>query len=184
MDKRILKTRYAIYDAFAKVLKEKPFSKITIEDILQQSKVSRSTFYSHFKTKEEVLSSISNHIFEHVFSHSLKEEKTHDFSKVNILDYSHLITHIFYHLHDEKELISAILSSESKDIFINNMKDVINPISNIIIKNNSIANNNLPMELSLNKVTELFVVVMDYWFKNNCLETPEKITTYFFELIK
>ena len=35
MDKRILKTRYAIYDAFAKVLKEKPFSKITIEVYLQ-----------------------------------------------------------------------------------------------------------------------------------------------------
>ena len=87
-------------------------------------------------------------------------------------------------MHDEKELISAILSSESKNIFINNMRDVINPISNIIIKNNSIANNNLPIELSLNKVTELFVVVMDYWFKNNCLETPEKITSYFFELIK
>ena len=59
MDKRVVKTRHLIYQAFATVLKEKGYSKMTVEDILQASGVSRSTFYTHFRTKEDVLSSIS-----------------------------------------------------------------------------------------------------------------------------
>ena len=67
MDKRVKKTRHLIYTAFASVLKQKGYGKMTVEDILQASGVSRSTFYTHFKTKEDVLDSISANIFEHVF---------------------------------------------------------------------------------------------------------------------
>ena len=111
MDKRIVKTNHQLYEALGKLLNEKPYSKITIEDLLKESKVSRSTFYAHFKTKDEVLISITTMIINHVFSHSLKEETTHDFSKASIFDYTHLVTHTLYHLHDEKKLIEAILAS-------------------------------------------------------------------------
>ncbi len=96
MDKRIIKTRQAIYDGFAKALNNVSYDEMKIEDILKASNISRSTFYAHFKSKEEVLSSINENIFDHVFSHSLKEEATHDFSKSSIFDYNHLLTHILY----------------------------------------------------------------------------------------
>ena len=81
MDKRQEKTLDAIYEAFTKLINSKDYDEITIQDILNESKIGRSTFYCHFKDKNELLLSISRHIFEHVFSHSLKEEATHDFSK-------------------------------------------------------------------------------------------------------
>ena len=180
MDKRLIKTQNAIYEAFTKALQEKPYSKITIEDILKLSGTSRSTFYSHYKTKDELLLSIVNHIFEHVFSHSLTEEKSHDFSKSSIFDYSHLITHILYHLHDEKELIQAILKSESKSHFIDSLKMQIEPITNIIIKNKLVKDKNLPEELYSSLITNSFIILIEYWFNNECKESPEVITNYFF----
>lgn len=180
MDKRLIKTQNAIYEAFTKALQEKPYSKITIEDILKLSGTSRSTFYSHYKTKDELLLSIVNHIFEHVFSHSLTEEKSHDFSKSSIFDYSHLITHILYHLHDEKELIQAILKSESKSHFIDSLKMQIEPITNIIIKNKLVKDKNLPEELYSSLITNSFIILIEYWFNNECKESPEVITKYFF----
>ncbi len=108
MDKRQEKTLKAIYDAFAKLINNKNYDDITIQDILDEANVGRSTFYCHFKTKNDLLLKISNDIFDHVFSNSLKEEKTHDFSKDLLFDYKHLITHILYHLHDERELIKGI----------------------------------------------------------------------------
>lgn len=182
MDKRLIKTRDAIYLAFQQTLQEKPYSKITIEDILQKSKVSRSTFYSHYKTKEELLNSILEHIFDHVFSHTLSEEKTHDFSKSSIFDYTHLITHIFYHLHDEKELISAILSSESKAIFIENIKKHIAPLVALITKEMKDIHPSLPEELQNALTSETFILSLEYWFNHNCTESPETITKYFFEM--
>lgn len=182
MDKRLIKTQNAIYEAFTKVLQEKPYSKITIEDILKISGTSRSTFYSHYKTKDELLLSIVNHIFEHVFSHTLTEEKSHDFSKSSIFDYSHLITHILYHLHDEKNLISAILSSESKAYFIDSLKKQLAPITNIIIKNKLVKDKDIPEGLYSLLISDSFIILIEYWFKNNCIESPEVITKYFFEV--
>lgn len=182
MDKRLIKTQNAIYDAFAKVLSEKPYSKITIEDILKISNTSRSTFYSHYKTKDELLLSIVNHIFDHVFSHTLTEEKTHDFSKSSIFDYSHLITHIFYHLHDEKTLISAILSSESKSYFIDSLKSHLKPITDIILNNKLVKEKDIPNTLYSSVITNSFIIVVEYWFNNDCKESPEVITNYFFSI--
>lgn len=182
MDKRIIKTEQAIYDGFCEVLSSKDYNEITIDNILKASKVSRSTFYAHYRTKEEVLKSVTNHIFNHVFSHSLSEEKTHDFSKDSIFDYTHLITHILYHLHDEKELVKAILNNSTRELFLSNMRENLNPISKLMIQENLVKNKNVPLPLYISIVTETFILSIDYWFKNNFLDTPEKITNYFFIL--
>ena len=184
MDKRIKRTHDAIYKAFAAVLKEKSYNKMTIEDILKESGVSRSTFYTHFKTKEDLLDSISKNIFDHVFSHSLTVEETHDFSKSSIFEYSHLLTHILYHLHDEKELITAILSSEGRDSFLYNMKENVMPIIERLINDELIKNDNIPTELLKNKVCEDFILCVVYWFSKNCKESPERIKDYFFSMNK
>ena len=184
MDKRIIKTNQQLYVALGTLLNEKPYSKITIEDLLKESKVSRSTFYAHFKTKDEVLVSITKMIFSHVFSHSLKEETTHDFSKASLFDYTHLVTHTLYHLHDEKKLIEAILSSESKDIFLRDLRAEVTPIAARALELNVIGTKGLPSELRVAELVENFVTVIKYWFNNNCSETPETLTNYFFNMNK
>ena len=182
MDKRIVKTNHQLYEALTRLLKQKPYGKITIEDLLQESKISRSTFYAHFKTKDEVLISITKMIFSHVFSHSLKEEATHDFSKASLFDYSHLITHVLYHLHDEKNLVDAILSSESKEIFLRDLRNEISPIATRALELNILRTRDIPNELRAAEITESFVLLMLYWFKNDCKETPEVLTTFFFNM--
>ena len=84
MDRREEKTIETIYQAFTNLINTKDFDDITIQNILDEAKIGRSTFYCHFKTKNDLLLKISQDIFEHVFSHSLQEEKSHDFSKENI----------------------------------------------------------------------------------------------------
>ena len=80
MDRRQRKTRQAIYDAFAGLLEKKSYSGITVQDIIDKADIGRSTFYSHFETKDELLRSLCSEIFEHVFSENLTGEATHDFS--------------------------------------------------------------------------------------------------------
>ena len=53
MDKREEKTLNKIHYSFTKLINEKDYENITIQDILDDSKVSRSTFYAHYKTKDD-----------------------------------------------------------------------------------------------------------------------------------
>lgn len=81
MDKRIIKTKEAIHKGFYDILEKKDYDAVTIQDILNESGVSRSAFYANFKSKNEVLLSITSDIFDHVFSISLTKRKPMTFQR-------------------------------------------------------------------------------------------------------
>ena len=80
-DRRQQKTRQAVFEAFTGLLEKKAYSKITIQEIIDGANIGRSTFYSHFETKDDLLKALCKEIFDHVFSDELTQEPTHDFSK-------------------------------------------------------------------------------------------------------
>jgi AcrR family transcriptional regulator len=178
MDQRIVKTKEAIHQAFYQALKKKDYSAITIQDILDEAKISRSAFYAHFKSKEEVLLSIISDIFDHVFSHHLEEEKTHDFSHSSILDYWEYIEHYLYHLEEEKDLINAVLSNSCREIVMQETEEKIAPLAMIIVGEQKDRYEGLPASLSADMVKETIIKATEYWLKNGCQETPETIVDY------
>ena len=184
MDKRTIKTLDAIYDAFTTLINSKDYDDITIQDILDLSNVGRSTFYTHFKTKNDLLSKVSQDIFEHVFSHSLQEEKSHDFSKESIYDFKHLVTHILYHIKDEKNLIKGIILSKGNNLFLNEFCNHLSKFANSYFNNYPYAKNNfIPLELKKRLLVDGFVTILKYWIDDDFKETPETLTEYFVSLI-
>ena len=57
MNKKIEDTNEKIYNAFSEVLLLKDYNDVRIQDVLDKSGVARSTFYAHYKTKEDLLKS-------------------------------------------------------------------------------------------------------------------------------
>ena len=114
MDRRQRKTREAIFRAFTGLLKEENYSKITVQQIIDRADIGRTTFYTHFETKDALLESFCADIFDHVFSENLYKEKTHDFSHDH--DIRAKLKHILYRLQDHMDYLPGILSGESRDI--------------------------------------------------------------------
>lgn len=179
MDKRVQKTINAVYAAFAEVLKEKDFADLSVEDILKRANISRSTFYAHFKTKGDVLDSVSRNIFNHVFSHALEQEESHDFSQASILDYEHLFTHVLYHLRDEKELIQSILATSCRKDFLNELREHIAPLILRCLREGFFVQKEVPEELQLRHIEESFLATVAYWFESGCGKSPEEMVEAF-----
>ncbi|MCH4568631.1 TetR/AcrR family transcriptional regulator [Bacillus sp. ES1-5] len=59
-DVRIYKTKKNISEALIILLNEKDFNQITIKDICSRSLISKSTFYSHFVDKYDLMEKIVN----------------------------------------------------------------------------------------------------------------------------
>lgn len=70
MDRRQRKTRAAIFAAFTHLLENKSYSSLTIQDIIDEADIGRTTFYAHFETKDELLKAICSDILDHVFLRS------------------------------------------------------------------------------------------------------------------
>ena len=49
------RTKSAIIDAFWQLLEERPYTKITVRDIVERCQVNRNTFYYHFHDIPELL---------------------------------------------------------------------------------------------------------------------------------
>jgi AcrR family transcriptional regulator len=65
-DARVRRTRDALGDALVALMQEKPFDTITIQDVLDRAHVSRSTFYSHYSDKDDLLMSDADEFFESI----------------------------------------------------------------------------------------------------------------------
>lgn len=63
-DARVRRTRDALGDALVALMQEKPFDTITVQDVLDRAHVSRSTFYSHYSDKDDLLMSDADDFFE------------------------------------------------------------------------------------------------------------------------
>ncbi len=179
MDRRQQKTRAAIFDAFSKILKTKKYNNITVQEIIDEANIGRSTFYSHFETKDELLKAMCTDMFIHIFSDELSVEKTHDFSeKKDKLDQK--LTHILYHLKDSQRDIIGILSCESGELFMQYFKEyLISMFSRYIIQSPK----NIPMEFLLNHLAGSFANTIQWWIKHNMVNSPEEIADYFMSVI-
>lgn len=54
-EQRAARSRSALQDALAGLLRERTFGEITVQDLLQRANVGRATFYAHFQDKDDLL---------------------------------------------------------------------------------------------------------------------------------
>jgi AcrR family transcriptional regulator len=57
-DERILRTRHKLSMALVELIQEKPIEAVTVQDVLDRASVGRSTFYLHFRDKNDLLLSV------------------------------------------------------------------------------------------------------------------------------
>ena len=64
LDRRVLHTRDTLGDALVELMKEKTFDDITVQDVLDRAGVGRSTFYAHYRDKQDLFLSDVEDFFE------------------------------------------------------------------------------------------------------------------------
>ena len=183
MDRRQRKTRAAIFGAFNDLLAKKSYHKITVQEIIDEADVGRSTFYAYFPTKDDLLKEMCTTLFEHVFSGvpspTIKCE--HDFSLVSNESSTVIITHLLYHLKDNRRNILGLITCDSGEMFLQFFKHYLNELlpKYMTIK----PQKNIPEEFIINHISGSFINMVQWWLKRGLKESPEELTTYFESVI-
>lgn len=102
-DARVRRTRDALGDALIELMQEKPFDTITVQDVLDRAHVSRSTFYSHYNDKDDLLMSDAEEFFESIsMALSVHGDKS---------DRVFPVQEFFVHLSDVQPFYKALVKS-------------------------------------------------------------------------
>lgn len=180
MDRRQRKTREAIFRAFSRLLAEKHYNHISVQDIIGEADVGRTTFYAHFQTKEDLLDQMCEGIFGHVFSSVREKEDTHDFS-TRPETIQNELTHLLYHLLERREDMSNLLSGESGDIFLKYFRQ---QLASAFGGMEELFPPSVPKEYAEVFYVASFAEIVSMWVKKNFRETPETMIQYYFALIR
>lgn len=178
MDRRQQKTRASIFDAFGELLSQKSYSKITVQEIIDRANVGRTTFYAHFETKDDLLREMCEEMFRHVFSPTLGAENTHDFS-LEAGSPRAMVTHILYHLLDNRKRCIDVLSGEGGEIFLGYFRQQLNVLVSRYLLRDAPRVRSVPADFLVNHVASSFVGMVQWWIAGRLRQTPEELAEYF-----
>lgn len=119
-DKRIIKTRAAIKNAFMQLMTETEANKITVSDIAAKALVNRSTFYLHYADVNAVIKDIDAEIAAKI------EECIHDFDVDDIYGSTYTMLENISALLSEREAFRnyLVFSKESNGV-MTKMKEIV-----------------------------------------------------------
>lgn len=182
MDRRQQKTREAILEAFGSLLSQKSYAKITVQDIIDGANIGRTTFYAHFETKDALLQDMCTELFAHVFSDPLRTEDTHDFSQQE-RDPQKVVTHILYHLLDNRRNILGILTGESEEVFLRYFKQHLNELmpQSFFGKIDADAGG-VPRDFLVHHLSSSFIATIQWWAGGGLAQPPEEIARYYIDV--
>ena len=184
MDKREERSRAVILAAFSSLLIEKGYTKMSVQDILEKAGVSRSTFYAHFDNKIDLLHSVSEDLFSHVFHPSPKREPEHDFSKSSALDHQDILEHIAWHFYEEKEFMKAIFTSEVESVFTDDLRELLLPSFSAWVAQKTFYKEGVPTKMQSMLFTEGFIALLKHWTLMGCISDPKEIVSFFEKLYR
>lgn len=170
MDRRQQKTRKAIFRAFRTLLEQKRYDHITVQEIIDEADVGRSTFYAHFETKDLLLDAMCEELFYHIFEHDPCPWVGRD------SDLEGKLSHTLWHIRDNKNDLSGILLSDSGELFMRYFKAHLRTMFESHIGYFKVE---VPKDFLLNHLVGSFAETVQWWMREGMKTTPEMIARYF-----
>ena len=120
IDLRIVKTKKVLYTTLIELMKEMPFEEIKVSDICSRALVNRSTFYSHYSDKYDLLSDCVKAI-----KNSLAKELSKNEKITTARDYYLKMISIFIdHIEENKEIYKLIVVNNKNSVTVVEMNEI------------------------------------------------------------
>lgn len=119
-DRRILRTKQNIYEAFISLLMEKDISMITVKELSERADINRKTFYSYYSNIDDLFQQLLNY-FANKFLSALDNFKITS-PTLNALE---LFTNLNQVIHTDFPLYQRLYQLDSLTPFINKIKESI-----------------------------------------------------------
>ena len=159
-----LTTKKAIAYTFKDLLKEKPFNKITVNDISNQCNINRQTFYYHFQDIPDLVEWICIDDVDHLIKKKEEYETWED---------KFLI--VFKIMLEEKIFVENIYHSVSREVLRTNLYRLVYPIIYDEISRMAKSLNEEDKVFITNFYKYSFVSIVLNWIENNMNENPNNI---------
>ncbi len=183
MDRRQQKTRNAIFGAFTTLLNSRKYNAITVQDIIDEANIGRSTFYAHFDTKDELLKALCEELFDHIMTSAMDKKDTHGLYSCTNAPNS-VICHILRHLQENDNHLLTLLSSQNNELFLRYFKTCMEKLVRVQYLSKPEIRQDVSQEFLINHISGSFVEMVQWWMEGGCRQSPEELDDSFRRVIE
>lgn len=118
-------------------------------------------------------------IFDHIFSHELSSETSHDFSSSDH-GLQEKITHLLYHLKDNKGNVLGVLSGDSGELFMRYFKEY---LATMFEQYPASIREDVPRKFAINHLVGSLAEAVKWWIGSRMELPPEELADYYLKMI-
>src|SRR5712692_362392 len=176
-DLRARRTRKWLQAALIELMKEKSFQDIQITELTARAQVSRAAFYLHFRSKEELLLSHVDVIFDEFHAEVLRE-----IARGNI-DRKRFSIMLFQYWERYAETLRMVIQAENPDILLERLKEYVGVMmKEVAAKTRKPATDPRLKEFIIGYVAGGAYVLLTQWISNKMPFSAEQMGLLFYEL--
>jgi AcrR family transcriptional regulator len=171
------KTHALLRGALVSLIHEKPYDAIAVTEILERANVGRSTFYTHFRDKDELLTSGIHDMLRSVQSAALPSSAK---GPERIIRFSHPI---FEYHRQHRRMDEARMGAKGRAIIHEHLRRVLTElIADDVRKACKVrpkAAGRIPPDLLVQYVASTFILVLNWWAESRNPLPPDDVNDLF-----
>jgi AcrR family transcriptional regulator len=180
-DRRVRKTQALLHEAIGTLIGEKAYDTISIREILDRANVGRSTFYTHFRDKDDLLVSSMHDMLRAVRSSGPPPSASRE---VRLIWFSRPI---FEHVHQHRRASDARMGARGRAVVHEHLRSVLVDLITDEMRRQSRDRRGsapeLPPALLVQHVASTFVLVLDWWVQTRSGLAPGDVDDLFRALV-
>jgi AcrR family transcriptional regulator len=177
-DRRVQRTRQLLLDALAALVLEKGYEAMTVQNIIDYANVGRSTFYSHFQDKEDLLLSGVETLWEGLHEHLIANIPTEE-------TVWNLTLSMFQHGEGHRHMYKALVGKQGGDVAL---KHIQKKLYTLIYEHLRFAmsqkKSSFPPEILAHHFVSSFISMLIWWLDNETSYTAEDINNFYRQLVQ
>jgi len=178
LDKRVERSRRLLVDALLELMKDRPYSKISVAHIAEESGVARPTFYLHFHSKDDLLIAYIDEIFEKFYA-----EIDGYITQRNDAD-PVIATIMFHQWSDNAEFAHLLVQTDIESLMLNQFKNYIARVVERFMTAHSVQNKAGLLPYVVDFLAGASFMVITRWVREGFVETPEVMGELYASLVR
>jgi AcrR family transcriptional regulator len=178
IDRRAARTRKALHGALMSLILSKGYEAITVQDIIDEADVGRSTFYAHYTGKEDLLRSGFQTLRSELAAAQAAGAGT-DGARDEPLGFSRAM---FEHAGAYRDIFQALVGGRGSVIAVNEIRRILSEI----VRNelSGVAEDEgIPQEVRVQFIVGAFLTVLTWWLERKARPAPAQVDALFRRLV-
>ncbi len=173
IDRRIQRTKRRLRQSLIDLTLEQGFEALTIRDITRQANVGYASFFRHYKSKDDLLLDVLDHLLQEVQLLLQPSRETADATTSGTL--------LFNHVADNEALYRVLLSSDGNHFALDRLRT--SGVESFLAQHTPLPDSPIPPDIAADHIVNATINLIQWWLAHDMPYPPARMGEIYSKLV-